>query len=247
MGATVLAVTSAPTGVVYPLVAVQRYGRGRSMTFSGEASWRWKMMLPSTDRSFELFWRHAARWLAGSAPDPVSIALPENAAPGENAVLERGDARRVVRAGRRTHSSTRRVTTPGGDTRPIKLRRTATAGMLHRRPSPRRARPVSRERRRAAPGVQLGHAVRWMYAGAVDREFVDPRLNEAWLRRVTRATGGRYVRPAEASKIVDWLQESAPQQAARVRRDLWHEPWAFAAIVALLSAEWILRRRWGLR
>ena len=78
-GATVLAVTSAPTGIVFPLVAVQRFGRGRSMTFSGEASWRWKMMLPSTDRSFELFWRHAARWLAGAAPEPVSIALPENA------------------------------------------------------------------------------------------------------------------------------------------------------------------------
>jgi hypothetical protein len=30
-------------------------------------------------------------------------------------------------------------------------------------------------------------------------------------------------------------------------RDLWHEPWAFALIVLLLSAEWILRRRWGLR
>jgi hypothetical protein len=30
-------------------------------------------------------------------------------------------------------------------------------------------------------------------------------------------------------------------------RDLWHEPWTFALIVLLLSAEWILRRRWGLR
>ena len=31
------------------------------------------------------------------------------------------------------------------------------------------------------------------------------------------------------------------------RRDLWHEPWAFATVVVLLSAEWVLRRRWGLR
>ena len=99
-------------------------------------------------------------------------------------------------------------------------------------------------RRGTAP---LGDAVRWLYAGAVDREFVDPRLNEAWLRRVTRATGGRYVRPAEAAKIAEWLQESAPQQTTRARRDLWHEPWAFAAIVGLLCAEWTLRRRWGLR
>ena len=200
-GATVLAVTSAPTGVVYPLVAVQRYGRGRSMTFSGEASWRWKMMLPSTDRSFELFWRHAARWLAGAAPDPVSIALPENAAAGDDVVveIEARDAS-FVPVGDAVVDAT--VTTPGGETRPIKLRRTASVGRYAadlRLDEPGLYR-VSADAHRA--DVQLGSAVRWLYAGAVDREFVDPRLNEAWLRRVTRATGGRYVRPAEASKIV---------------------------------------------
>ena len=44
-----------------------------------------------------------------------------------------------------------------------------------------------------------------------------------------------------------WLQAAVPQNAAPERRDLWHEPWAFALLVLLLSAEWILRRRWGLR
>jgi hypothetical protein len=93
----------------------------------------------------------------------------------------------------------------------------------------------------------LGTAERWMEVGGVDREFVSPRLNEGWLRRVARASGGRYVRPAEASRIVNWLHDTSPQQLAPERRDLWHEPWAFALIVAFLSGEWILRRRWGLR
>ena len=70
-GATVLAVTTAPGGGVFPVVAVQRYGQGRSMVFAGEASWRWKMMVPSTDRTYEFFWRQAARWLSSAAPDPV--------------------------------------------------------------------------------------------------------------------------------------------------------------------------------
>src|SRR5439155_4231928 len=73
-GATVLAVTTAPGGGVYPVVAVQRYGRGRSMIFSGEASWRWKMLVASSNRSYEFFWRQAARWLTATAPDPVAIA-----------------------------------------------------------------------------------------------------------------------------------------------------------------------------
>jgi hypothetical protein len=86
-----------------------------------------------------------------------------------------------------------------------------------------------------------------MYVGGGDREFADPRLNEGFLRRVARTSGGRYVRAAEASRVPALLTSAIPQNAAPERRDLWHEPWAFALIVLLLSAEWILRRRWGLR
>ena len=37
-----------------------------------------------------------------------------------------------------------------------------------------------------------------MYVGGADREFADPRLNEGFLRRIARNSGGRYVRAAEA-------------------------------------------------
>ena len=46
-GASVLAVTGGPGGAARALVAVQRFGEGRSMVFTGEASWRWRMLLPS--------------------------------------------------------------------------------------------------------------------------------------------------------------------------------------------------------
>ena len=86
-----------------------------------------------------------------------------------------------------------------------------------------------------------------MYVGSADREFADPRLNEGLLRRIARSSGGRYVRAAEASRVASFLQATEPMNEAPQHRDLWHQPWAFASIVALLSAEWILRRRWGLR
>ena len=86
-----------------------------------------------------------------------------------------------------------------------------------------------------------------MLVGGTDREFADPRLNEGFLRRVARGSGGRYVRPAEAGQIVSALRTTVPQDAPPERRDLWHTPWALTLVVALLSAEWILRRRWGLR
>jgi uncharacterized membrane protein len=245
-GATILALTTAPGGGVFPVVAVQRYGQGRSMVFAGEASWRWKMMVPSTDRSYEFFWRQSARWLSAS-PEPVSIGVPDAPEPGDAIAID-VDARDASFAPVADATIDATLTLPGGATQPVKLRHadpasgryTAALGLeqagLYR---------IHADARRGT--AALGAADRWMYVGGADREFADPRLNEGFLRRVARNSGGRYVRAVEAAKVPAWLQDSVPQNAAPERRDLWHEPWAFALVIVLLSTEWILRRRWGLR
>jgi uncharacterized membrane protein len=246
-GASILAVTAAPSGVVLPLVAVQRYGRGRSMVFAGEASWRWRMMQPSTDRSYDFFWRQAVRWLASGAPDPVSAAVPETAEPGD-AIEIAIDARDRAFAPVSEAVVEAALTAPGADAKPIALHPSAAAAgrfvSTFTPAQPGLYRVHAEARRGEEP---LGAADRWFYVGGADREFADPRLNEGFLRRVARETGGQYLRAAEASKIVSLLQQAVPQNLEPERRDLWHEPWAFAMMIALLSAEWVLRRRWGLR
>jgi hypothetical protein len=217
------------------------------MVFGGEASWRWKMMVASSDRSYELFWRGAARWLSSAAPDPVSIGVPDAAEPGDAVAID-VDARDASFAPVTDATIEAAMTVPGGATQPITLRHADPAGgrytaaFLPEQPGLYR---VHAEARRGS--AKLGLADRWMYVGGADREFADPRLNEGFLRRVSRNSGGRYVRAADASKVLGWLQSAVPQNAAPERRDLWHEPWAFALIIVLLSTEWILRRRWGLR
>jgi hypothetical protein len=246
-GATILALTTAPGGGVFPVVAVQPYGRGRSMVFAGEASWRWKMLVPSSDRAYEFFWRQAARWLSASAPEQVAITTPDAPEPGDAITIEVA-ARDASFAPVPDAVVNATLTAPGGAAEPLKLRRVdATSGRFTAARGPEQAGlyRVHAEARRGA--AALGAADRWMYVGGADREFADPRLNEGFLRRVARNSGGRYVRAAEASRVAAWLKETVPQNAAPERRDLWHEPWAFGLIIALLSGEWILRRRWGLR
>jgi len=246
-GATILALTTAPGGGVFPVVAVQRYGQGRSMVFAGEASWRWKMMVPSTDRAYDFFWRQSLRWLSSSAPEQVAIRLPDAPEPGD-AIAVDVDARDASFAPVPDATIDATLTLPGGATQPIKLRHgdpsggRYTAALALEQPGLYR---VHADARRGT--TALGAADRWMYVGGADREFADPRLNEGFLRRVARNSGGRYVRAAEAAQVPSWLQAAVPQNAAPERRDLWHEPWAFAVVILLLSTEWILRRRWGLR
>jgi uncharacterized membrane protein len=246
-GATVLALTTAPGGGVFPVVAVQPYGHGRSMVFAGEASWRWKMLVSSSDRAYEFFWRQAARWLSSGAPDPVAIALPDAPEPGDAISID-VIARDAAFAPVPEATIDATLTKPGGATETIKLRRVdATSGRFQAVLGPEQSglfRLHADAKRGATP---LGSADRWMYVGGADREFADPRLNEGFLRRVARNSIGRYVRAADASRVPGWLQATVPQNAAPERRDLWHEPWAFALIIGLLSTEWILRRRWGLR
>ena len=245
-GAQVLAAVRAPEGV-RPLVAVQRYGQGRSMIFTGEASFRWRMQLPSNDHTFELFWRQAARWLSGSAPEPVAIVPPQAITPGEvlpiaidvrnetfSAVSDAQVAVKLTGPDRRV----RDITMPLSDARTGRY----SADVKFDEPG---AYHITTEVRRGK-GV-VGTASRWVLAGGSERELADPRLNEEVLRRVSRASGGRYLSRTDVDTLPSLLASVEPVSAAPRVQELWHNVWVYLAIVALLSTEWALRRRWGLR
>jgi hypothetical protein len=245
-GAQVLALVHAPDGP-RPLVAVQRYGQGRSMMFTGEASWRWRMEMPSDDRTFELFWRQAVRWLAAPAPDPVSIAPVAGMAVGDAAPVGidvRSDEFAPV-----SDADVRvRVTLPGGETRTLHGALTDprlgrySGEVRFEQPGVYR---INAEARKG--GILLGSAQRSVLIGGTDREMADPRLNEDVLRRVARASGGEYLPANDASRLSAMLSASDTEPPPPRLEDLWHNAWVFAAVVMLLAAEWTLRRRWGLR
>ncbi|OFW11538.1 MAG: hypothetical protein A3H96_22805 [Acidobacteria bacterium RIFCSPLOWO2_02_FULL_67_36] len=249
-GATVLAVTAGPGGAQRALVAVQRYGEGRSMVFTGEASWRWRMMLPSTDRSYETFWRQAIRWLAVKAADPISITSPAGSAPGD--ALHIGVAvRDALFQPRRDAGVTLRIAGPDG-------RLEQPAATLSRSDSGRDdefgaaftpAHPgiyrITAEARRGT--TLLGSASTALLVGGSDLEMTDPRLNTQLLERLASASGGHVTAPADVRRLVDRLRAGVPAARRAAERDLWHNGWSFAVILLLLGAEWILRRRWGLR
>jgi len=245
-GASVLAVTGAADGGVFPIVAVQRYGKGRAMIFGGEASWRWRMLAASTDRSHELFWRQAARWLSQSAPDPLAISVPDGLEPGDAVPIDI-DARDPSFMPAPDAVVTASVSIDGGGAQPLPVHHGESAGrfvsaLTADRPGIYRIHADASRHSRS-----LGSADRTVYVGGSDREFADPRLNEGFLRRIASDTGGRYVRASDASRLLSWLDDSVRQRAETERRDVWDRWWVFGALALLLCVEWTLRRRWGLR
>ena len=79
-GATVLAVhpTLKHRNVPSPVIAFERYGRGRTMVITTASTWRWQMLMPHDDMSHERFWRQVLRWLANPAPAPVELTLDKD-------------------------------------------------------------------------------------------------------------------------------------------------------------------------
>ena len=215
------------------------------MVFSGEASWRWKMLRPASDRSYEFFWRQAVRWLSSEAPDPVALTIPDSPAPGDSIPIQL-ETRDASFAPVPDASVDATLAAPGEEPRPLGFRPSGSGQhattIVALTPGLYRVRA---EARRGA--VSLGVADRWFYVGGADPEFADPRLNDGFLRRLARQSGGQYVSANEIDRVISAVSASVPQTLEPERHDLWHEPWAFALVTALLAAEWILRRAWGMR
>ena len=92
----------------------------------------------------------------------------------------------------------------------------------------------------------LGTVSRPLLVGGSDVELSEPRLNEDLLRRISEASGGSYVAARDASRVPELLKSGGVGNPPVEMRDLWNTGWTLAAIVALLGAEWGLRRRAGL-
>jgi uncharacterized membrane protein len=244
-GAQVLAVSGAESGV-RPLLVSQRYGNGRSMIFAGEAAWRWRMMLPASDNTYELVWRQLARWVAGSATERIEIPASAVALPGttENlrVLVRDAEFKPVANA-----EVSVRVTAPGGEERML------SAALA----DPAEGRYVAAVRF-DQPGVYkiaadvrrgteaLGSVTRPLLVGGVDIELAEPILNEAVLRRLAETSGGKYVTADAAGSIPRAIAEHKIGERPTEMRDVWHTGYSLAAIVLLLGCEWFLRRHVGL-
>ena len=74
-----------------PVLAFQRYGRGRVMALPVQDTWHWQMaaQIAVDDQKYETFWRQLLRWLADESPDRLEVAAQvEDLAPGEPVTLD---------------------------------------------------------------------------------------------------------------------------------------------------------------
>lgn len=77
-------------------------------------------------------------------------------------------------------------------------------------------------------------------------EMSTTSANESLLQQMADASSGRFLREEEMGKLPDLLSPLSNGRVVESTTLLWQSYWWFAAIVILLTIEWILRKRAGL-
>jgi uncharacterized membrane protein len=239
------------------IIAVQQYGRGRSMAFTTDTTAGWGTLFEEEfgsggDNSYyRKFWQNAVRWLAEyrlKAPSKlVSLELP-------GALLGRGEqvrARVTVLDEEYEPASGAKVrmtvTDPDGKTSETSLAADpAKPGAYATEITFDDLGRHEVEVTASLAGEPLGSDKVAVSVRPSAKEFERPEANIALLRRIAQRTGGKLYAPEDASR----LPEDVGDVVASVRRHedtpLWHSWWVWGALAVVLCAEWVVRKRVGL-
>lgn len=231
-----------------PLWLARTVGRGQVLLVNGTGLWRWSLSSHddlAAERGRRL-WRRAVRWVSQPVGGEPLRVTPERRlfAGGEpvrlDAILQDEAFRPVTGAELRGEA-----TGPGGALRRFAFVPGGAGAYTATLPSPGPGRwqvTVRAERAGREP-------VRARSEFVVDRwtlEGLRPQPDSAALAALAGASGGSATR---ADGVEGWARALDPRALARPQRDtvrLWESPWLFALVVALLSVEWMWRRRRGL-
>jgi uncharacterized membrane protein len=248
-GATALATGAAAGGAPEPALAWHRYGRGKAIAFRPQDAWLWRMhaTMPPEDRTHETFWRQMLRWLVEDTPDRLELAVaPEHPGPGQRVTVraELGDSAFLRVNDARV---TAVVTGPLGTVDTVALDwvlgrdGTYAGGFV-----PRDEGTFRLEVAAARGGDTLRAEPRYVMVADRGLDFLNAEMRAPLLRRIAEETGGRFYTAATAGALPGDARYTESGVTTTEVHDLWDMPAVFLALVTLLGAEWLLRRRRGL-
>jgi len=77
-------------------------------------------------------------------------------------------------------------------------------------------------------------------------ELSELTWNEGNLKKITSATGGKYFREEDSDKLMDFLHGLPKVIEERQNLFIWQSGWLFGFVVTILTAEWMIRKRYRL-
>ncbi len=244
-GAVVLAEMSTPKGV-FPLLAVQNYGRGRVAVFATSGSWRWQMTQPKEDTTHELFWQQLLRWVSSATQGQIVATTPNPLLADDGKLPIRVDVREKNYLPVADADVTARVMGPQGVAAQVKLTPDPVLpGVYVGEWNAPVVGDYVAEVEAMRNGQKIGSdALLFRREDGVTENFYSEQ-NRELLEKLSEETGGRYWKPEDAKKLPTEISFSEAGVTTRETYDLWNMPFFFLLLLALRTSEWLLRRKWG--
>jgi len=245
---TLLELSDKTTRGDYPLIAWQRYGAGKTLYAGTDQLWR--LRYKRGDKYHARFWGQTIQFLT------LSRLL------GGNKRIRLETDRNEYRIGQRVKISANVL-----DEAYTPVRAESFQVALYRRGPEARANMVGLvpvpgmpgffqgffvpEKAGAydltAPGTTAEQANTSQFnVEAVSLERQEPAMREDMLRQMAEMSGGQYLTAADLPLLGKLLSGEKRRTSVKYSRELFDLPIAFAILIVLLTAEWLLRRRFDL-
>jgi hypothetical protein len=233
-------------GTPYPVMSVGKYGQGRVLVLATDYSWKWRMGMVEKGRgqwAYHRFVERTVRWLTKDPGlDPVQVLLPEEG-------IGRGQRKEIrVRVRPEEESPETRgavqfsVFDPKGLKIGAELKSSGRPGEYAASFTPEKG--GTYKLKVETPGGSMEESVE--ISEPVEER--DGLPDHERLRMIAQSTGGKFLSPKE--DLLQELLRAAEKKESRYveekRTPLWARLPLWVAVLALLSAEWFFRRRWGL-
>ena len=234
-----------------PVVVTRRYGAGAVLYVGTDELWRWRYNVG--DRYHQKFWVQMSNW---TAEQPFSVQGKNVSIAADKMVYDPG-GRASLRV--RVRDDKGRAQ-DSGDFVALLYRDGRLYSEVELDADPNQG-GIFRARTGRLEGGEYEIAVKQKYLLKKDREF-DARaefvvrsgnnreldnlsVNRELLETVAHNSGGQYFAEEEARNLVDLLESIDKKKVISSETNLWSSYWWFTAIIGLLVAEWVLRKRAG--
>ena len=244
------------------LVAVQPFGRGRSMAFTTDCTGSWGLEWEESwgddfndpDRRniyYKIFWKNTIRWLAH-----YRLQAPNQLVQLETSQLVYGRGERPeirVKVLNEDYEPTHEakveltVTDPHGQTQPFTLfPRYEEPGVYERKLELSAVGRYELTALATLKGEELGSDKTVLQIRPATEELRRLSQDEEALVKLAQGSGGEYLPLEDAGKLGELLRQDTHVIQRHRDWDLWNNGWIFGAIVAFLCTEWFFRKRSGL-
>jgi uncharacterized membrane protein len=243
-GATVLAQMMA--GHTMPLLVTQNYGRGKTAVLATSGTWRWQMSSPLNDPSHDLFWQQLLRWLAKDSPGQVTATMPQQT------LMDEGHVQMTVVARDQEFTPAADAHVSAHVIGPDDL-----SAMVDLTPVPNTPGTYAMDWTAEKPGSYVAEVTADRGSDELGKDVVSFRRedgvaenfhtqqNRELLEKLSDETGGRYWEQSQLDRLPKEISYSEAGISVRDTKQLWDMPAVFLALLGLMSADWLLRRKWG--